>query len=105
MRVPLLASLGAMACFTPFANAAVTVADNDLTVNIGMDVQARAQLANSSAANGSSWDAFRGGAGKSNEVDMNMRRARLLFDGSYGTEWKFYLGFNADNIDRNTIPY
>jgi hypothetical protein len=96
-----------MACFTPFAHGAVTIADNDLTINIGMDVQTRAQIGNGSlgsgtaATNGESYDVFRGAPGQSNEVDFNMRRARLLLDGAYGSEWKFYFGLNADNVDRN----
>jgi len=108
MRVPLLASLGAMACFTPFAHGAVTLADNDLTLNFGMDVQARAQVANAStgtnaagAGAGSPYDVFRGAPGESNDVDFSMRRARLLMDGAYGTDWKFFMGLNADNFDRN----
>jgi hypothetical protein len=107
MRVPLLASLGAMACFTPYAQGAVSIKDDDLTVNIGMDLQARAQWANAStgsgtaATNGEPYDVFRAAPGESNDVDMNIRRARLLIDGSYTASWKFNMSFNADNVDRN----
>jgi hypothetical protein len=99
-----------MACFTPFAHGAVSIKDDDLTVNIGMDVQARAQWANAStgsgsgataATNGEPYDVFRAQSGESNDVDFNMRRVRLLIDGSYTSAWKFNLSFNADNVDRN----
>ncbi len=101
MRVPLLASLGAVTLLTPFAHGAVQVVDNDLTINIGMDVQERATVANASAANGTSYDVNRAAAGKSNDVDFNMRRARLLNTGTYGSDWRFELSFNADNVDKN----
>jgi hypothetical protein len=101
MRVPLLASLGAVTLLTPFAQGAVQVVDNDLTINIGMDVQERATVADASAANGASYDVNRAANGKSNDVDFNMRRARLLNTGTYGANWKFELSFNADNVDKN----
>jgi hypothetical protein len=101
MRVPLLASLGAVTLLTPFAQGAVQVVDNDLTINIGMDVQERATVANSAAANGASYDVNRAAAGKSNDIDFNMRRARLLNTGTYGSDWRFELSFNADNVDKN----
>ena len=82
MRVPLLASLGAVTLLTPFAQGAVQVVDNDLTINIGMDVQERATVADASAANGASYDVNRAANGKSNDVDFNMRRARLLNTGT-----------------------
>ncbi len=101
MRVPLFASLGAMSLLTPVAYGAVTLTDQDLTLNFGLDVQERVQDANAGNAAGTPYDVFRGANGKSQQLDFNMRRARFLMNGSYGDAWKFNLSFNGDNIDRN----
>jgi hypothetical protein len=108
MRVPLLASLGAVTVLFHLvghatagdAPGALALGDKDLMINLGMDVQERAQAATSAGANGASYDVFRGASGKSNDVDFNMRRARLLLSGSYTDEWRFGLILNADNVDR-----
>jgi hypothetical protein len=84
------------------ALAAVDLKDGDqLTLNFGMDVQTRAETAVAHDASGHDWDIYRGEIGRSDEIQYSVRRARLLMDGSYGANWKFYLGFLADNVDRD----
>ena len=75
--------------------------DDHLTLNFGFDVQTRAETAFAHNSNGQSYDINRGEIGKSDEIQCSMRRARLLMDGSYGPNWKFFLGFLDDNVDRN----
>ncbi len=101
MRLRLLPALSMLTILEPCAHGAVTVADEDLTVTVGMDMEVRAQAANASNAAGGSYDAFREANGKSNDVDMNVRRARLFLAGTYGADWRFNLSLNADNVDRN----
>ncbi len=106
MRLPLLAANAALSCCGPLAFGAISITDNDLTLTFGMDVEQRAQLANAStgsvgANSGEPFDVFRQQPGKSNEIDFNTRRARLLINGTYTDSWRFNLSFNADNVDRN----
>jgi len=96
-------TLALIAALTPVLSLhAVDLSDGDqLTLNFGMDVQTRAETAVAHDASGRDWDINRGEIGRSDEVQYSVRRARLLMDGSYGPNWKFYLGFLADNVDRN----
>src|ERR1700677_2591322 len=104
MRLLASLSLGTAALLCPIALSAVEPAiqdDDQLTINFGFDVQTRAETAFAHNSAGQSYDIYRGEVGKSDQLQYSMRRARLLMDGSYGPNWKFFLGFLADNVDRD----
>ena len=100
MRLPLIASLGASSLLAPALFGAVEVADDQLSIKVGMDIQTRVTSAVAHNATGGEWDIDNARNGSSNDAQFMERRARLLLDGKYGDDWNFFLSFRADGTDQ-----
>ncbi|HYE04275.1 MAG TPA: porin [Planctomycetota bacterium] len=78
---------------------AVSISDDVVKLGVGVRLQTRAQVADSDAANGDEFNVQNGGTGSNDPVDFSIRRARLMFTGSYGADWKFNATLQNDNVD------
>lgn len=102
MRIPIVPTLGAASLALALAQPAMalSVSDSDsLTMNFGIDVQAREEAADAQAQGGGHYDIINGRPGNSDEMNTQERRARLFLYGTYDTDWRYFVGYLADNAD------
>ncbi len=80
---------------------AVSISDDVVKLGVGVRLQTRAQIADADAIDGSEFNVQNAALGKNDPVDFSIRRARLMFAGSYGANWKFNATLAADGVDRS----
>jgi hypothetical protein len=99
--VQTLSALALVGAATPTAFA-LSVKDDQLSVNLKFQVQSRAYLLNDgSNATGGDYDPLRGTDGNAEFARFDLRRARLGFAVKYNDDWRGTFLIRAENNDRS----
>jgi hypothetical protein len=100
--IKFLAPTLALVAFQSFASStiqAVTISDNDLQLNVGVALQGRAEVDKAKDDLGNPYDIDNGSANsKSSTADFYLRRARLIFRGTYKESYGFNVTLRADGV-------
>jgi hypothetical protein len=97
--VPCIPAIFMAAAISTPGQAAVSITDDGLTMNFGLDIQAQESMANAYDSTGKPFDIVQAKDGRSDQLNAQERRARFFVYGAYNTDWKYFLGYLVDNAD------